>query len=126
MANTTPFAPAGYGVLDLMAHWNFAPGATFNVGVFNLADKRYIEWSSITPSLITDRALSDRFSSPGRTFTIGTQPSVRGCAPSGSMIVAGESIGVALNPNRENLPSSETYAGRILCDFGRFGTDSRP
>ncbi|WP_425528632.1 TonB-dependent hemoglobin/transferrin/lactoferrin family receptor [Stenotrophomonas maltophilia] len=63
------YQPAGYGVLDLMAHWNFAPGATFNVGVFNLADKRYIEWSSITPSLITDRALSDRFSSPGRTFS---------------------------------------------------------
>src|SRR2546427_9278560 len=37
------YQPAGYGVLDLMAHWNFAPGATFNVGVFNLADKRYIE-----------------------------------------------------------------------------------
>ena len=63
------YQPAGYGVLDLMAHWNFAPGATFNVGVFNLADKRYIEWSSITPSLITNRALSDRFSSPGRTFS---------------------------------------------------------
>ena len=63
------YQPAGYGVLDLMAHWNFAPGATFNVGVFNLADKRYIEWSSITPSLITNRALSDRYSSPGRTFS---------------------------------------------------------
>ncbi|SFS05870.1 hemoglobin/transferrin/lactoferrin receptor protein [Stenotrophomonas maltophilia] len=63
------YQPAGYGVVDLMAHWNFAPGATFNVGVFNLADRRYIEWSSITPSLITDRSLSDRFSSPGRTFS---------------------------------------------------------
>ncbi|KAF1013948.1 MAG: Hemin receptor [Stenotrophomonas maltophilia] len=63
------FQPAGYGVVDLMAHWNFAPGATFNVGVFNLADKRYIEWSSITANLITDRSLSDRFSSPGRTLS---------------------------------------------------------
>ncbi|WMJ67868.1 TonB-dependent hemoglobin/transferrin/lactoferrin family receptor [Stenotrophomonas sp. 24(2023)] len=63
------YQPAGYGVLDLMAHWNFAPGATFNVGVFNLADKRYIEWSAITPGLITDRTLSDRFSSPGRTLS---------------------------------------------------------
>ena len=42
----TVYRPAGYGVADLMAHWNFAPGATFNVGVFNLGDKRYIDWST--------------------------------------------------------------------------------
>ncbi|KAG0951608.1 hypothetical protein G6F31_013653 [Rhizopus arrhizus] len=57
LASTTAYRPAGYGVTDLMAHWNFAPGATFNVGVFNLADKRYIDWSNVGSTLLpTSRA----------------------------------------------------------------------
>nr|WP_306433112.1 TonB-dependent hemoglobin/transferrin/lactoferrin family receptor [Stenotrophomonas rhizophila] len=64
-----PFAPAGYGVLDLMAHWDFAPGAKVNVGVFNLGDRRYIDYSAITTALATNSAVIDRFTNPGRTVS---------------------------------------------------------
>ena len=69
VANTTPFAPAGYGVLDLMAHWDFAPGAKINVGVFNLGDRRYIDYSGITSSLVSTSSVADRFTNPGRTVS---------------------------------------------------------
>ena len=68
-ANTTPFAPAGYGVLDLMAHWDFAPGAKINVGVFNLGDRRYIDYSGITSSLVSTSSVADRFTNPGRAVS---------------------------------------------------------
>lgn len=64
-----PFAPAGYGVLDLMAHWAFAPGAKLNVGVFNLGDRRYIDYSAITSALATSSTVIDRFTNPGRTVS---------------------------------------------------------
>ena len=63
------YRPAGYGVLDLMAHWQFAPGAKFNVGVFNLADRNYIDWSSITSTLAANSSVIDRYSNPGRTVS---------------------------------------------------------
>lgn len=69
VANTTPFAPAGYGVLDLMAHWDVAPGAKINVGVFNLGDRRYIDYSGITSSLVSTSSVADRFTNPGRNVS---------------------------------------------------------
>ncbi|WP_313318431.1 TonB-dependent hemoglobin/transferrin/lactoferrin family receptor [Stenotrophomonas sp.] len=63
------FRPAGYGVLDLMAHWEFAPGAKFNVGVFNLGDRNYIDWSSIGSTLAANSTVIDRFSNPGRSVS---------------------------------------------------------
>ncbi|MEV5117435.1 TonB-dependent hemoglobin/transferrin/lactoferrin family receptor [Stenotrophomonas indicatrix] len=69
LASTTAYRPAGYGVADLMAHWNFAPGATFNVGVFNLGDKRYIDWSNVGSTLSATSTVLDRYTSPGRTLS---------------------------------------------------------
>ena len=69
LASATAYRPAGYGVLDLMAHWNFAPGAKINVGVFNLGDKRYVEWSGLGTGIAATSTVVDRFSSPGRTFS---------------------------------------------------------
>ncbi len=69
LADQSSYRPAGYGVLDLMAHWDFAPGAKFNVGVFNLADRRYVEWSAITGTLGSTSTVVDRFSNPGRTVS---------------------------------------------------------
>ncbi|WP_313252662.1 TonB-dependent hemoglobin/transferrin/lactoferrin family receptor [Stenotrophomonas sp.] len=69
VASDATYRPAGYGVLDLMAHWQFAPGATFNVGVFNLGDRNYIDWSGITSTLATGSTVVDRFSNPGRTVS---------------------------------------------------------
>jgi hemoglobin/transferrin/lactoferrin receptor protein len=69
VASTAIYRPAGYGLADLMAHWNFAPGATFNVGVFNLGDKRYIDWSNGGSTLSATSTVLDRFTSPGRTLS---------------------------------------------------------
>ena len=61
------YQQAGYGVLDLYAHWNFAPGATFNLGVFNLADRKYSQAGDV-PVVDGRSTLLDRYTSPGRNF----------------------------------------------------------
>lgn len=62
------YAQGGYGVVDLYAHWNFAPGATFNVGVFNLADRKYSDAGDV-PLVDNSSATLDRYTSPGRTLS---------------------------------------------------------
>lgn len=64
------FATPGYGVLDLLAHWTFAPGATVNAGVFNLGDRTY--WASGELPLGTPAASAtlDRYTAPGRNVGI--------------------------------------------------------
>jgi hemoglobin/transferrin/lactoferrin receptor protein len=64
---TTYFESPGYGVLDLYAHWSFAPGAKLNVGVFNLTDRKY--WAAgAVPLVGSDSAAVDRYTAPGRNF----------------------------------------------------------
>jgi hemoglobin/transferrin/lactoferrin receptor protein len=59
----------GYGVLDLLAHWNFAPGARFNAGIFNLGDRRYFDAGSI--SLVADSSSTlDRYTAAGRSLSL--------------------------------------------------------
>jgi hemoglobin/transferrin/lactoferrin receptor protein len=60
------FAAPGYGVLDLLAHWQFAPGAKFNVGVFNLGDKKYWDGGDVPGTLTASSAVLDRYTAPGR------------------------------------------------------------
>ncbi len=69
MASATAFRPAGYGVLDLVAHWDFAPGAKVNVGVFNLGDRTYIDYSAITSALASSSTVIDRYTNPGRNVS---------------------------------------------------------
>jgi len=64
----TYYRQPGYGVLDLYAHWNFAPGATVNVGVLNLADKTYIDAGDIALVAAASTTL-DRYTSPGRALS---------------------------------------------------------
>ena len=62
------YRQAGYGVLDLYVRWNFAPGAKFNVGVFNLADRRYIDAGDMA-LVATGSTTLDRYTAPGRTLS---------------------------------------------------------
>ncbi|GHD71131.1 hypothetical protein GCM10007164_16860 [Luteimonas padinae] len=56
-------------MLDLYAHWNFAPGARFDVGVFNLADRKY--WNAGALPLVSgSSATIDRYSAAGRNFAV--------------------------------------------------------
>lgn len=70
---TTPGVPyrktPGYGVLDLMAHWNFAPGAKLNAGVFNLADRKYFDAGDM-PLVSASSVVVDRYTSPGRNLAV--------------------------------------------------------
>ncbi len=63
-----PFAPSGYGVVDLLAHWRIAPGARLNVGVFNLTDRKYWDWADL-PLPAADSAVLDRYTRPGRSLS---------------------------------------------------------
>ncbi len=56
----------GYGVLDLYAHWRFMPGARVDVGVRNLADRRYSTAGSVPQLLPAASTTLDRYSAPGR------------------------------------------------------------
>lgn len=61
------FEIPGYGVLDLLAHWNFAPGAVFDVGVFNLGDRKYWDAGDVPAGTLASSTVLDRYTSPGRS-----------------------------------------------------------
>lgn len=63
------FESPGHAVLDLYAHWEFAPGARLDLGVRNLADRRY--WSAGTLPLVSDQSGTiDRYSAAGRSYAV--------------------------------------------------------
>jgi hemoglobin/transferrin/lactoferrin receptor protein len=62
------YQQGGYGVLDLYAHWEFAPGARFNLGIFNLADRKYSEAGDV-PVVNGSSTTLDRYTSPGRNLS---------------------------------------------------------
>lgn len=69
VSDPTLYRQPGYGVLDLLAHWRFTPGAKLNVGVFNLGDRKIIE-SGDLPLGTTGSASLDRYTSPGRNLSL--------------------------------------------------------
>lgn len=69
LSDATLYQPAGYGVLDLLAHWTFAPGAKLNVGVFNLGDKTYVDWADV-PGVAATNSTLDRYTRPGRNLSL--------------------------------------------------------
>jgi hemoglobin/transferrin/lactoferrin receptor protein len=64
------FEIPGYGVFDLLAHWNFAPGAVFDVGVFNLGDREYWDAGDVPAGTLATSAVLDRYTSPGRNVGV--------------------------------------------------------
>ncbi len=63
------YGQGGYTVLDLLAHWTFAPGAKVNVGVFNLADRKYADIGDV-PLVNDSSGTLDRYTSPGRNLSV--------------------------------------------------------
>lgn len=62
-------ATPGYGLLDLLAYWRFAERVQLNAGLFNVTDRRYIEWAD-TAAIAFSAAMgaypeSARFTRPG-------------------------------------------------------------
>ncbi|QJD66721.1 TonB-dependent hemoglobin/transferrin/lactoferrin family receptor [Xanthomonas campestris pv. badrii] len=64
------YTPAGYATLDLMGHWEFAPGAKLTAGIFNLADRRYVDWNTLPNGTLASSTVVDRFTAAGRTASV--------------------------------------------------------
>ena len=62
------YQQGGYGVVDLYANWNVAPGARFNFGLLNLTDRKYTEAGDV-PLVNANSATLDRYTSPGRSVS---------------------------------------------------------
>jgi hemoglobin/transferrin/lactoferrin receptor protein len=77
--STAVVSTAGYGMVDLLAYYRHGEHLTFNVGVFNLLDKKYSEWQALltrgadphaglTPQTPVD--VRDRYTQPGRNVSV--------------------------------------------------------
>ncbi len=68
-SDPTLYRTPGYGVLDLFAHWSFAPGARVTAGVFNLGDRKYFAAGDV-PLVDGGSQVLDRYTSPGRSLAM--------------------------------------------------------
>jgi hemoglobin/transferrin/lactoferrin receptor protein len=64
------FETPGYGVLDLLGHWAFAPGAELDMGVFNVADRKYWDAGDVPSGVPATSTVLDRYTSPGRNVGV--------------------------------------------------------
>jgi len=66
---TPYFESPGHAVLDLYAHWTFAPGTRLNAGVFNLADRKVWQ-AGLVPVVSSGSTTLDRYTAPGRNVAV--------------------------------------------------------
>ena len=59
----------GHATLDLVAGWKIGDGVHLRAAVFNLLDRRYVEWSDIRGVASNDPSL-DLYTRPGRSVTL--------------------------------------------------------
>jgi hemoglobin/transferrin/lactoferrin receptor protein len=65
---------SGYAVFDLLAWWRPRPWLAVSAGVFNLADRSYIEWADARiAGLPENSAVRDRFTRPGRNVGLSVR-----------------------------------------------------
>ena len=68
VSSSTLYRPEGYAVFDLLTHWRFpSNGVRLNLGVFNLADKKYTDWADV-PGVSSSSQTLDRYTRAGRSF----------------------------------------------------------
>ncbi|WP_028115392.1 TonB-dependent receptor domain-containing protein [Ferrimonas senticii] len=60
-----PYQTAGYAIIDLNGHYNITPQVTLRGGIFNLLDKKYIQWIDVA-GIEAGRSNIDRYNQPGR------------------------------------------------------------
>jgi hemoglobin/transferrin/lactoferrin receptor protein len=61
------FNPPAHWLLDLGLHWAAARNVAINVGVFNLTDRKYWQWTDVR-GLPANSTVIDAYTQPGRTF----------------------------------------------------------
>lgn len=74
LVQTGPIAPvplktAGYATMDMSAYWRIGKQATLNLAVYNLFDRKYYDWSTVSGLTGNDARLS-AYTAPGRTASI--------------------------------------------------------
>lgn len=65
----TVYAPSGFAIVDLTGHYQIAPNAHINAGLFNLFDRKYFLWAD-TRSISSSSTTLDAFSQAGRNFAV--------------------------------------------------------
>lgn len=68
-AGSAYFESPGHALLDLYAHWTFAPGTRLDVGVLNLADRKVWQ-AGLVPVVSATSATLDRYTAPGRNVAV--------------------------------------------------------
>lgn len=63
--DTQLFVPGGYTLFDLTGYINFTPLISLNVGVYNLFNQKYFDYSDLRTFPAADSARVDRFAQPG-------------------------------------------------------------
>lgn len=63
------YAPGGFALFDLTGHYQLAPNARVNVGLFNIFDRKYFLWAD-TRSVSSSSTVLDAYSQAGRNFAV--------------------------------------------------------
>ncbi len=74
LAQTGPTAPvplktAGYATMDMAAYWRIGKQATLNLAIYNLFNRQYYDWSTVSGLTGNDARLA-AYTAPGRTASI--------------------------------------------------------
>ncbi|CAM3464475.1 TonB-dependent hemoglobin/transferrin/lactoferrin family receptor [Parendozoicomonas haliclonae] len=72
LSSSTSFEAPGYGVVDLTAHYKPTDEITLRAGLFNLTDKKYWAWESVS-NVAPGSNNMDRFTKPGRHFNLSAK-----------------------------------------------------
>ncbi len=68
VSNENFFKPQGYTTVDLRGFYNFNENTTLNLGIFNLFNQRYTEWSTVR-GVNNDNAFLDLYTQTGINFS---------------------------------------------------------
>ncbi len=63
--DTQLFIPGGYTTVDLTGYVNFTPLVSLSLGIYNLFNQKYFEYSDLRTFPAADSARVDRFAQPG-------------------------------------------------------------
>lgn len=69
VAAATPWLSPSATVLNLSGQWRIRPGTRLNLGLYNLADKKYWRWADVR-GLSASTAVADAYSQPGRHLRV--------------------------------------------------------
>lgn len=67
------YIPSGYVVADLTAWWELSRQLQLNAALSNLGDKKYVLWSDVRGLALTDVALADAYTQPGRALSLSVR-----------------------------------------------------